>query len=233
MVCRSRVAEGNCVAERRGGEQPEANRQSVGVRIRFGVNPWRACWISAKPGTTEGAKTTDKAAFGRIAWLGSEWREGKADMWRDPSCGVRAAGGAASKTAPREGRQGVGCERFGGMQQPSESARLAKQGREAAGVKDRQLWWAEASIWTDRMVSALGNGVKGGKWFSLVDKAIRLETLNIAWEQVERNKGSSGIDGVSVERFAAGAERYLAELHESLKSGQYRPSPVKRVDIPK
>jgi RNA-directed DNA polymerase len=83
------------------------------------------------------------------------------------------------------------------------------------------------------MVSALGNGVKGGKGFSLIDKAIRPETLKTAWEKVERNKGSSGIDGVSVERFAAGAELYLTELHESLKSGQYSPLPVKRIDIPK
>ena len=118
-------------------------------------------------------------------------------------------------------------------QQPSGSARLAKQGREAAGAEVRPLWWAEASIWTDRMVSALGNGVIGGKWFSLIDKAIRPQTLRIAWEKVERNKGSSGVDGVSVERFAAGAELYLNELHESLKSGQYTPLPVKRVDIPK
>ena len=121
----------------------------------------------------------------------------------------------------------------GMTQQPSDSACLAKQGREAAGVKDRPLWWAEASIWTDRMVAALGNGVKGGKWFSLIDKAIRPETLQLAWEKVERNKGSSGIDGVSVERFAAGAELYLAELHDSLKVGGYCPMPVKRVDIPK
>jgi RNA-directed DNA polymerase len=120
------------------------------------------------------------------------------------------------------------------MQEPSGSALGATQGREAAGgTTTPVLGWAEASIWTDRMVSALGNGVKGGKWFSLVDKVIRPTTLDVAWEQVERNKGSSGIDGVSVERFAAGAERYLAELHESLKSGQYRPSPVKRVEIPK
>ncbi len=119
-------------------------------------------------------------------------------------------------------------------QETSGSALVATQGREAAGgMTTPVLWWAEASIWTERMVSALGNGVKGGKWFSLVDKVIRPTTLGIAWEQVERNKGSSGIDGVSVERFAAGAERYLAELHEDLKSGRYRPLPVKRVDIPK
>jgi len=83
------------------------------------------------------------------------------------------------------------------------------------------------------MMSALGNGVKGGKWFSLVDKAIRPTTLEAAWRKVERNKGAAGVDGQSIERFAAGAERYLAELHENLKNGSYRPSPIKRVDIPK
>ena len=118
-------------------------------------------------------------------------------------------------------------------QENSESAVKATQGRDATGGDNHGLWWAEASIWTERMVSALGNGVKGGKWFSLIDKAIRPETLKIAWRKVERNKGSSGIDGVSVERFAAGAELYLGELHESLKSGQYSPLPVKRVEIPK
>jgi len=83
------------------------------------------------------------------------------------------------------------------------------------------------------MVSALGNGVKGGKWFSLVDKVIRPTTLATAWRKVAGNKGAAGVDGQSVERFAAGAELYLSELHENLKSGSYRPSPVKRVDIPK
>ena len=34
--------------------------------------------------------------------------------------------------------------------------------------------WVEASIWTERMLAALANGVKGGKWFSLIDKVMRL-----------------------------------------------------------
>jgi len=114
-----------------------------------------------------------------------------------------------------------------------DSAAKATQGGNAAGGQPRTWWWAEASIWTDRMMSALGNGVKGGKWFSLVDKAIRPTTLEAAWRKVERNKGAAGVDGQSIERFAAGAERYLAELHENLKNGSYRPSPIKRVDIPK
>jgi RNA-directed DNA polymerase len=114
-----------------------------------------------------------------------------------------------------------------------DSAVKAKQGGDAAGGQPRTWWWAEASIWTDRMVSALGNGVKGGKWFSMVDKAIRPTTLEAAWRKVERNKGAAGVDGQGIERFAAGAERYLTELHASLTNGSYRPSPVKRVDIPK
>jgi RNA-directed DNA polymerase len=106
----------------------------------------------------------------------------------------------------------------------------AKQETEARG---REWWWAEASIWTDRMVSALVNGVKGDKWYSLIDKLIRPSTLATAWHKVARNKGAGGVDGQSVDRFAANAERYLQELHEELRTGTYRPQPVKRVDIPK
>jgi RNA-directed DNA polymerase len=113
------------------------------------------------------------------------------------------------------------------------SAVKARQGRDAAGGEDRELWWAEASIWTERMVLALGNGVKGGKWFSLIDKAIRPSTLEIAWQRVARNKGAAGVDGQSVERFSGQSDRYLRELQASLADGSYRPSPVKRVEIPK
>src|SRR2546428_4743897 len=114
-----------------------------------------------------------------------------------------------------------------------ESPVSAEAARQGTVTRRREWWWAEASIWTERMVSALVNGVKGGKWFSLVDKAIRPTTLDAAWRKVARNKGAAGVDGQSIERFAAQAERYLTELHEQLKMGSYRPSPIKRVEIPK
>src|SRR6266704_4628985 len=98
-----------------------------------------------------------------------------------------------------------------------DSAVKATQGGDVAGGQPRTWWWAEASIWTERMVSALGNGVKGGKWFSLMDKVIRPATLEAAWRQVARNNGAAGVDGQSIERFAAQAERYLQELQVSLK----------------
>lgn len=109
----------------------------------------------------------------------------------------------------------------------------AKQGTDATGGERRGLWWSEASIWTERMVSALENGVKGGKWFSLVDKVTRPSTLDAAWQRVARNQGAAGVDGQSTERFAMHAERYLRELRSSLEDGSYRPQPVKRVEIPK
>ena len=142
-----------------------------------------------------------------------------------------AAGGAGSKTVPREGRQEAEGAMDGERQAtgPAVSAR-AKQGSEA---RDSRWEWAEASIWTERMRSALGNGVKGGKWFSLIDKVVRPQTLEIAWAKVHANRGAAGVDGQSVERFAARSEAYLRELGQSLRERCYRPDPVKRVEIPK
>lgn len=100
--------------------------------------------------------------------------------------------------------------------------------------QDREIPnWIETSIWTRNMLTALDNGVKGGKWFSLIDKVYSLKTLNIAWEQVKSNKGSAGIDKVSIENFEYNAQIYLQELHLSLKEQRYNPQPVKRVYIPK
>src|ERR1039457_1005146 len=76
-------------------------------------------------------------------------------------------------------------------------------------------------------------GVKGGKWHSLIDKVSRVETLRLGWAQVEKNAGAAGVDRMSVERFAQGQERYLAELALGLRDGSYCPQPVRRVYIPK
>src|SRR5277367_143578 len=78
--------------------------------------------------------------------------------------------------------------------------------------------------------SATGSGFSGSATGSGFSGVACSQILSSAKSQ---GKGAAGVDGQSVERFAAGAELYLSELHESLKSGSYRPSPVKRVDIPK
>jgi RNA-directed DNA polymerase len=112
------------------------------------------------------------------------------------------------------------------------SAEEAKQGAETPSAS-RSWSWVEAGVWTERMLSALGNGVKGGKWYSLIDKVYAPGTLAIAWTKVRANKGAAGVDGQRVDRFAAQADDYLSELSVALREGTYRPQAVKRVEIPK
>ena len=75
-----------------------------------------------------------------------------------------------------------------------------------------QWVWVDRTVWTERMLAALGNGVKGNKWFSLIDKVYRPSTLQLAWEQVKANKGAAGIDKQSFEGCAANERMYLNEL---------------------
>ena len=106
----------------------------------------------------------------------------------------------------------------------------AKQGTEARG----QDWpWGEAAVWNERMLAALGNGVTGGKWYSLIDKVYRSETLRAAWQKVAAHAGAAGVDGQSIEQFAAREQTYLQELEDALKAGSYQPLAVRRVEIPK
>ena len=115
----------------------------------------------------------------------------------------------------------------------SQAPAVPERATQGAETQGRDWSWVEASVWTERMLAALENGVKGGQWFSLIDKVYRAETLRAAWHKVEGNAGAAGVDGQSVERFAARAEMYLEELSTALKKGTYRPQPVRRVEIPK
>jgi len=105
--------------------------------------------------------------------------------------------------------------------------------RATQDAEARDWSWVEDAVWTDRMVSALVNGVKGGRWYSLMDKVYAPATLAAAWRKVEANKGAAGVDGQSIERFRARADLYLDELAAALRDGSYRPQAVRRVEIPK
>src|SRR4029078_175873 len=85
-----------------------------------------------------------------------------------------AAGGTGSKTGLREGGEEGRTVTHGERQESTGSATKATQGAEAHSRQDRS--WVEASIWTERMLSALDNGVKGGKRFSLIDKVMAAKT---------------------------------------------------------
>lgn len=114
------------------------------------------------------------------------------------------------------------------------TASVPARAKQADDARDPRQWtWVEPTVWTEPMLTALVNGVKGGKWYSLWDKVCDRGNLDAAWESVARHKGAAGVDGVSIERFAAQAERYLDELQADLQSGRFSPSAVRRTHLPK
>jgi RNA-directed DNA polymerase len=107
------------------------------------------------------------------------------------------------------------------------------EGAKQAGEVRSRWGWTEPSVWTDRMLTALEEGVKGGVWFSLIDKVHGARTLRSAWNEVADRKGAGGVDRQTVEQFAAQAEQHLGHLEETLRAGTYVPQPVRRCWIEK
>jgi RNA-directed DNA polymerase len=104
---------------------------------------------------------------------------------------------------------------------------------QAGEARPGKWGWVERTVWTEPMLEALEQGVKGGVWFSLIDKVYRPETLRRAWLAVKANKGSAGSDHQSVGEFERDIEGNLARLEEELLTGSYRPRPIRRVYIEK
>ncbi len=92
---------------------------------------------------------------------------------------------------------------------------------------------AEPRVWTARMLAALDKGVKGGKWYSLIDKVYPEAALRSAFTQVAANRGAAGVDHVTIAKYASDLDANLARLSEALRSGTYRPQHIRRHYIPK
>jgi RNA-directed DNA polymerase len=83
------------------------------------------------------------------------------------------------------------------------------------------------------MLATLEQGVKGGVWFSLIDKVHRLSTLQSAFAKVSANGGAAGCDHETIAMYASRLDANLTALSDDLCGGTYRPRPVRRVYIPK
>lgn len=98
----------------------------------------------------------------------------------------------------------------------------------------RYRWlWVEPTVWTDRMLTALETGLEGNVWFRLFDKVFSPMNLESSFSQVAKNKGSAGIDNVSIQMFEYHLITHLPRLSEDLRQDKYVPKPIKRVYIPK
>jgi RNA-directed DNA polymerase len=74
------------------------------------------------------------------------------------------------------------------------------------------------------------------RFWSLYGEVQRADVLAAAWRRVKANAGAAGVDGVTIEELAADAQveaAWLAALREELRRKTYRPTPVRRVKIPK
>ncbi len=106
-------------------------------------------------------------------------------------------------------------------------ATVSERATQAGDIRTRWAW-VEPSVWTDRMLTALENGVKGGVWFSLVDKVYTLPNLRSAFNEVKANGGAAGVDHQTVEMYERNLEENLKRLSEQLRSETFQPQAIRR-----
>ena len=85
-----------------------------------------------------------------------------------------------------------------------------------------------------RKLYLAAKGSRMRRFHALFDRIARLDILWRAWHEVKQNRGSCGIDGQTIEEIASqGVEEFLLKVQLDLKQGWYRPTPARRVYIPK
>lgn len=71
------------------------------------------------------------------------------------------------------------------------------------------------------------------KWHSIYGQILFDRKLMSAWKQVEANKGCVGVDMETIETFKADEDKKILQLLQELRNKEYKPTPVRRVYIPK
>ncbi|WP_126425154.1 group II intron reverse transcriptase/maturase [Brevibacillus marinus] len=67
----------------------------------------------------------------------------------------------------------------------------------------------------------------------LLEKVLSRDNLKAALKRVEANKGAPGVDGVSTEQLRDYLRQHWTTIRSQIEAGTYKPSPVRRVEIPK
>src|ERR1700745_4530665 len=84
----------------------------------------------------------------------------------------------------------------------------------------------------DTPEASIGTGGRGEQRYrkvhSLIDKVYDRTNLTEAWKHVRENKGSAGIDGLTIAAFTEREDELIAKLHEQLRNRTYPPQAEKR-----
>ncbi len=132
-------------------------------------------------------------------------------VWHNAAGGKGPCGGHAAGAGKREGMAGVTGPNDPGGEEPREKVRQLQ----------RQLW-------------AAAKRAPGRRFHALYDQMCRADILHEAWRRVRRNRGAAGIDHLSIQDVEQyGVERFLQELGEVLRAGEYGAQVVRRAYIPK
>jgi len=124
-----------------------------------------------------------------------------------------------------------------GLDQPGESVRSPA---DSAGGSARVIRRVDGLTKLQALQRVLYRCAKqdpARRFHALYDKLTRSDVLWQAWCDVAANKGAPGVDGIAIESIASqgadGVRAFLGELADRIRSGCYRPSPLRRVYIPK
>jgi retron-type reverse transcriptase len=226
--------------------------------IQLELIPGRACPLEAKPvtdrkiarqgpirrGGVEGGGTerqliqlTGETLFGPSEETpsGREAYKGRTRKRRNEA--GQGIGGGHSTEELRDNRREGRAATFIKRTKQGEAAGLPPQGKAQSRTRQARRK-APARLDNARKLQRtlyrVAKQQPGRRFTLLYDKVCREDILQEAWQRVKSNKGTSGVDQVSIAAICDyGEDRFLNELEQELRSRQYRTAMVRRVHIPK
>src|SRR3954451_21408161 len=156
------------------------------------------------PGSSGGTEGSDSISA-------SETRSGALEV-----VGRLGSTGGAAKVAPPEAWRPSGSGKPAGEDGRGETeSKMSKAGEEESSLSERP------GHHRPRRLADWINPTGARKVHSLIDKVYQRKNLEMAWETVKANRGSGGVDGQSLDEFAAQLDQQLDRLQSELKEDVY------------
>ena len=84
-----------------------------------------------------------------------------------------------------------------------------------------------------RQAAAACNGSTDSQNTMTIEEVLRRENMQRAYQRVKRNRGSAGVDGMTVDELMPYLRSHWGRIRDEIREGRYRPQPVLLVEIPK